>query len=82
MTIRKFCACGVKLERDVANEDSAREVVSRFRMEHSGSGHGPVTGHQYLKIINSIIRRNAAGRGKADLSKPRLRVFRVIRGGK
>ncbi|MGA9768754.1 MAG: hypothetical protein WBV94_06930 [Blastocatellia bacterium] len=79
--LRKFCACGIKLERVVTDETAARTVIEYFRFEHSGAGHGPITGHQYLKLVQSIIRRNAARKGKADLRDPRLRVFQVIRGG-
>ena len=82
MHVRKFCACGVKLERVVADEDSARRVVEAFRLDHSGEGHGPITGYQYLKLIRTIIRRNAAHKGVVKLTQPRLRTFTVIEGGK
>ena len=81
MVVRKFCLCDVKLERDVADEEIARQVWARFRLEHSGAGHGPISGNQYLKLIQSIIKRKAASKGKAD-SNPRLRMFQVIKGGK
>lgn len=59
MGVRKFCECGVKLERDVANEAAAYEVVSRFWLEHSGAGHGPVSYKRYVAIVSRIVARNA-----------------------
>lgn len=76
MTVRKFCACGKKLEREVADEKSAYQTVMRFWLEHSGRGHGPITGGQYLKIIQAIIRRKAKrARQKATSSKPLLNLI-------
>ncbi|HKQ06629.1 MAG TPA: hypothetical protein VJ464_15960 [Blastocatellia bacterium] len=62
MLVRKFCACGKKLEREVADEMSAYQTVMRFWLEHSGRGHGPVSGGQYLKIIQRIIQSKARKR--------------------
>jgi hypothetical protein len=83
MLIRKFCACGVKLERDVANEESAREVIHRFRLEHSGRGHGPISGGQWLKLIQQIINRKAKSKPRAlNTSKPLLGFLRETESNK
>ncbi len=57
MKIRKFCACGVKLERDVSDEETAREVVTMFWTAHAGIEHGPVNERAYAKVIGRIIKR-------------------------
>jgi hypothetical protein len=67
MTVRKFCFCGVKLERNIADEAAAREVVARFRAEHSGYGHGPASREQYLQVISRIVARNAKSNRKPEL---------------
>lgn len=84
MKVRKFCACGVKLERECADEESARQVVARFRFEHLGAGHGPVNATQYEEVIRRIIQRNALrkGRSRETFDQRRLRAFRVITGGR
>lgn len=59
MNVRKFCKCGVKLERAVADEDAAREVVEEFRRAHNGHGHGPASEREYLQVVSQIVARNA-----------------------
>lgn len=59
MTVRKFCKCGVKLEREVADEDAAREVTAKFRVAHSGYGHGPANRERYLQALSRIVARRA-----------------------
>jgi len=59
MKIRKFCACGVKLERDVSDEETARKVVELFWTEHAGVLHGPVNQKGYAAIIRRIISRRS-----------------------
>jgi hypothetical protein len=82
--VRKFCLCGCKLERDAADEESARELVWMWRNEHSGEGHGPANEKQYLRAVSRIVgnkaKRNHPKEFKPMLS-PRMR-FRVIEGGK
>jgi hypothetical protein len=84
MTVRKFCACGVKLEKTVSDEETARQVVTIFRLEHSGAGHGPITRAQYERLIQSIIKRNTSRKGqpRESFNQRRLRTFRVITGGR
>lgn len=65
MKVQKFCKCGVKLERDVANEDAARTLVLRFFAEHSGQGHGLASRREYLQAVSRIVARNA------KVNKPR-----------
>lgn len=62
MKVRKFCACGVKLERDVSDEDTAREVVTMFWTAHAGVNHGPITRKQYEGLIRGLIKRKAKGK--------------------
>ena len=58
MKVRKFCACGVKLERDVSDEDTARRAVEMFRTAHAGGNHLPITRKQYDELIRRIIKKN------------------------
>jgi len=85
MNVRKYCQCGVKLDRDVADEDAARLVIQRFRLEHSGKGHGPASQRDYVKAITRIIaarskRRDDARRGHG--SQRRLRLLTLVKGGR
>jgi hypothetical protein len=84
MKLRKFCSCGVKLEREAADEDSARRIVATFRLEHSGAGHGPTDAKGYAMAISRIIRANINRRDQrlGSSGQGTLRVFRVIQGGK
>src|SRR4051794_13378979 len=60
MKVRKFCLCGVKLERNgVPDETAARIIVEAFRQAHSGYGHGPATYRQYLQAVSQIVARHA-----------------------
>jgi hypothetical protein len=59
LKVRKFCLCGVKLERTVSSEDAARTIVEEFRRAHSGNGHGPATAQEYLLAVSRIVARNA-----------------------
>ncbi len=49
--VRKFCLCGFKPERNVADEEAARALVSVFRLEHSGTGHGPTDQQGYRLAV-------------------------------
>jgi hypothetical protein len=66
--IRKFCLCGVKLERKAADEDQARGMLTMFRLEHSGEGHGPANEQEYRRAVSKIIGQNAQ---KAKTKPPR-----------
>lgn len=84
MKIRKFCACGVKLERDVSDEETARKVVTAFWTEHAGVHHFPINEHEYARVISRIIARNAAPKrpkGFSPMLSPKMR-FRIIKGGR
>ena len=81
MQVRKYCRCGVKLERNVSDEETAREVVARFRIQHGGEGHGVATKREYEQAINTVIRGNADRKERPSGGMP-LRTFRVIRGGR
>ena len=63
MKVRKFCLCGVKLERECCDEDSARQAVEMFRLAHAGSGHGPANHVEYNRIIKRLIGRRAQRAG-------------------
>jgi hypothetical protein len=85
MKVRRFCACGVKLERDVCDEDTARLLVMTFWREHCGAGHGIINSKQYEKLIQNIIKRNFERKQKPQLHNSNqlgLRAFRVIKGGR
>jgi hypothetical protein len=71
MKVRKFCICGVKLERDVAGEDAAREIVEQFRLAHIGSGHGPASYQKYRGVISQIVARNTKSKRPRE-AKPLL----------
>lgn len=64
MIVRKYCQCGVKLDRYVINEAAARQAVDVFRAAHSGYGHGPVSKGLYDKTISMIIKRQGQRKGK------------------
>jgi hypothetical protein len=81
MLVRKYCLCGVKLERDVSDEETARKVVARFRIEHGGEGHGVASKREYEQAVSSIIRANSNKKERPSGGMP-LRTFRVIRGGR
>jgi hypothetical protein len=70
MKVRKFCLCGVKLERDVTDEDTAREIITRFRFEHSGAEHGPTDERGYRRAISKIIRGNTRKRVSLETILP------------
>lgn len=55
MKVRKFCLCGAKLERNVSDEEEARALVSIFRLEHSGAGHGPTDERGYRIGVSKLI---------------------------
>lgn len=76
MLVRKFCQCGVKLDRHVSGEATARQAIDLFRAEHSGIGHGPVTRAGYEKTIRCIIDRRA--RGKSCRMRGGQRGFRDL----
>lgn len=59
MKIRKFCACGVKLERDVSDEETAREIVTMFWTAHAGVNHGPISPRQHALFVRRLIKRRA-----------------------
>jgi hypothetical protein len=59
ISIRKFCRCGVKLERNVADENAARQLVGEFWRAHLGNGHGPASYREYLQAVSRIVARNA-----------------------
>jgi hypothetical protein len=59
MKIRKYCNCGVKLERDVSDEETARKVVTLFWTEHVGVHHFPVNQVEYRRVIARLIKRRA-----------------------
>ena len=69
MKIRKYCKCGVKLEREVADEEAARQVVAVFRREHSGTGHGPTDFKGYCEAVRKVIIANV--RRKEDQMRGR-----------
>jgi len=82
MNVRRFCKCGVKLERDVSDEDIAREVIALFWREHGGAGHGIINGKQYAQIIQQIIKRNFERKHNPQLRQGNqlaLRTFRIIK---
>lgn len=82
MKVRRFCKCGVKLDREVADEDTARRAVALFWREHGGAGHGIINAKQYAEIIARIIKRNWEARQKPRLhgtAQLGLRTFRRIK---
>lgn len=82
MKVRRFCNCGVKLERDVADEDTARKVIAIFWREYSGADHHPVSGKDYAKVIAKIIKRNYERKQTPQLHKTTqlaLRTFRLVK---
>lgn len=56
MKVRKFCACGCKLERTVANEESARMAVELWRAAHNGPKCGVTNELYYREVVKQIIR--------------------------
>lgn len=82
MLVRRFCKCGVKLERHVADEETARRVVATFWRDHSGAAHGIIDSKQYATIIAGIMRRNYDAKHKPALhgtNQLGLRTFRRIK---
>ena len=57
--IRKYCLCGVSFRRWANDEDHARELVSLFRMEHTGAGHGPTDYAGCLHAVSRIVAARA-----------------------
>jgi hypothetical protein len=82
MKVRRFCQCGVKLEREVSDESTARLLVMTFWREHCGAGHGIINGKQYAQIIQQIIKRNFERKHNPQLRQGNqlaLRTFRIIK---
>jgi hypothetical protein len=69
LKIRKFCACGIKLERDVSDEETAREVVTMFWTAHAGVNHGPISEKQYHLVIGRIIKRRAKRKEPSEIEE-------------
>ena len=83
MQVRKFCLCGCKLEREVADEATAREVIILWRNEHTREGCGPASYRQYMQAVSRIVARNAHSNQPKELMpllSPRWR-FTLIQGG-
>ncbi len=59
MQIRKFCLCGSKLERQAADEETARRLVMVWRNAHIGEGHGPASERAYRRVLSRIIAKSA-----------------------
>ena len=55
MKLRKFCKCGKKIEREVANEESARELNRLFRIAHRDPGCEPVNQLVYNRVIQRLV---------------------------
>jgi hypothetical protein len=81
MHVRKYCLCGVKLERDVSDEETARRVIALFRREHGGEGHGVATRAQYERAVSRIIQAHSNRKDRSPRGRV-LQVFQVIKGGK
>lgn len=57
MKIRKYCRCGVKLEREASDEEVARQLVEAFWTAHAGVEHGPIMRREYDAKIRALIKR-------------------------
>ena len=60
MKLRKFCACGMKLEREVCDEETAEQVLILWRRSHNGRDCAPINEAGYRKVVSRIISRRAA----------------------
>jgi hypothetical protein len=82
MRIRKYCLCGCVLDREVTDEEVARQVILLWRHEHIGEGHGPASEREYQRAVSRIIGTKVAGGAKEfkPMLHPKMR-FRVIKGG-
>ncbi len=80
MQIRKFCLCGQKLERQATDEDTARQVVEAWRLEHTGAGHGPASGVLYKRAIAKLIGKRSRPQSPDELKpllSPKIPIERI-----
>jgi len=80
MQIRKFCLCDQKLERQASDEDTARQVVTAWRLEHTGAGHGPADERAYKRALAKIIAKVKRPRAPDELKpllSPKIRFERI-----